>query len=100
MRAQIQGSGYSEAWFAGSQSFTIVPIDSESRGESELPIDRTPGPRATVLRDGSMPETEANLIGEVFLWVEGGRLTDLEYWWVTDEMPEALPDPTQLIRRS
>jgi hypothetical protein len=100
MRAQIQESQYGEAWFGGSQSFTIVPIGAASGSGGESPLGRTPGPCATVLRDGSKPATGTNLIGEVVLWLEGGRLTDLEYWWVTDEMPDALPDPTQLIRKS
>jgi hypothetical protein len=47
--------------------------------------------RAIVVGDG---EEQA---GELLVWVEAGRLSALEYAWVTDEMPLALP-PVDRIR--
>lgn len=97
LRAQVEVSEYGEAWFEGSQSFTIVPgrsVTSPSRDRGRGP---TPGPQALVLRDGSKPMSEENFVGAVFLWLDDGRITDLEYSWVTDEMPDRLPELDQLI---
>jgi hypothetical protein len=29
--------------------------------------------------------------GGLMLWVDDGRLSALEYWWVTDDMPDGVP---------
>ena len=31
-------------------------------------------------------------LGELLLWLSGGRLASVEYAWVTDEPPTGLPD--------
>ena len=97
LRAQVEVSEYGEAWFEGSQSFTIVPgrsVTSPNRGRGRGP---TPGPQALVLKDGAKPVSEENFVGAVLLWLDGDRITALEYWWVTDEMPDRLPRLEQLI---
>jgi hypothetical protein len=30
------------------------------------------------------------------LWVDDGRLSALEYWWVTDEKPEGFPPASSI----
>lgn len=35
--------------------------------------------------------TGAEYEGGLIVFVESGRLSALEYWWVTDEMPAAMP---------
>lgn len=32
----------------------------------------------------------------LILFADGGRLSGLEYWWTSDEMPDAFPDPEQI----
>jgi hypothetical protein len=55
------------------------------------------------LTDGPIPVRAINLgrgeepMGELLVWVEAGHLSALEYAWVTDDMPVALP-PVERIR--
>ncbi|GAA1438445.1 hypothetical protein [Leifsonia poae] len=93
LRAQIDASEYGEPWFRGARSFTIIPVSNAPvyEADSGPSAERTPGPGAQVLKDGSQPLHEGNLIGEVFLWLRAGKISDLEYSWVTDEMPDSLP---------
>lgn len=56
------------------------------------------GPRAETFTDGPAPGRFAvrqahDVVGEVLVWVKGGRLSALEYAWVTDAAPEGMPDP-------
>jgi hypothetical protein len=46
-----------------------------------------PAPVAAQVIDGN-----GNYLGELLLWVTGGRISGLEYSWVTDEVPSRLPD--------
>lgn len=34
--------------------------------------------------------------GEILVWVEGGRLSGLEYAWVTDDVPTRWPRPDEI----
>jgi hypothetical protein len=34
----------------------------------------------------------------LLLFVDGGRLSGLEYWWTTDDMPDGFPEPDQIGR--
>jgi hypothetical protein len=35
--------------------------------------------------------SDAEVVGTLLVWVEDGRLSALEFGWVTDEMPTSLP---------
>jgi hypothetical protein len=62
---------------------------------------RTEGPASDLpdgpLREGALvvgADGEPN--GDIRVWVEDGRLAQLEYSWFTDEMPLEYPPPDQL----
>lgn len=52
--------------------------------------------------DGPLPvravsvDASGGPIGEVVVWVQGGRLTALEHAWYTDEPPDHFPRPSEL----
>ena len=91
LRRQVATAMAGETWGpAGSPSFEIVvPPDS---------------PRAT-LPDGPISaaaqviDAQGAYLGELLVWVSDGRVSALEYAWVTDEPPVRLP-PTSEIRVS
>ncbi|MEV3904068.1 DUF4926 domain-containing protein [Mycobacterium sp. NPDC050551] len=63
---------------------------------------RTPGdsPSADV-PDGPLPvrafvPNADEYRGEILIWVQGGRLSGLEYAWVTDEVPSRWPRPDEI----
>ena len=98
LMAQIEAARYDGAWFPGSQSFEIATDTDVSpywSGE-DIGGGRQIGPGCTVRVDGSLPDSESNYIGEVFLWIVDGRLSALEYSWVTEDMPTELPRLDQL----
>jgi len=74
------------------QSFTLV---SYLRDTYLSPREYHLGVRSMAI-DGSLPDSESNYIGEVFLWLVDGRLSALEYSWVTEDMPTELPRLDQL----
>ena len=39
---------------------------------------------------------EEPYIGELILWIANGRLSSLEYSWITDYPPTTLPDPSSI----
>jgi hypothetical protein len=44
---------------------------------------------------------ERDYRGELLVWVESGRLTALEYAYVTEDVPDSLPDLEEIeVRRS
>lgn len=75
-------------------------------------VDETPGRWArfavpeevekVVLPDGPLREIPAivdsngTLTGELIVWVTGGRISDLERPWYTDQAPDSWPDPENL----
>ena len=98
LMAQIQAAQNDAAWFAGSQSFDIVTdtnVPPYWSGE-DIGGGRQIGSGCTVRIDGSLPDSETNYIGEVFRWIVDGRLSALEYSWVTEDMPIELPRLEQL----
>jgi hypothetical protein len=97
--AQIDVAEHDGWWFEGSQSLDIsTPVDAPPYAAGRmLSGGRQIGPGCSVLADGSLPSSDSNFIGEAFLWLQDGRLSAMEYWWVTDEMPDALPRLDQLI---
>jgi hypothetical protein len=46
--------------------------------------------------DARVTGGDGNYEGELLLWLEGGRLSALEYAWVTDDPPVALPSPDRI----
>ncbi|WP_394613781.1 hypothetical protein JNUCC0626_28245 [Lentzea sp. JNUCC 0626] len=63
-------------------------------GSASLDVDTT-GPAAEV-PDGVLPidapvHVAGEYVGEILLWTAGGRLSAIEYAWVTDEPPTHLP---------
>lgn len=51
--------------------------------------------------DGPLPgrfpvRQRGRLVGEILVWLKGGRLTGLEYAWVTPEAPHGMPDATEV----
>jgi hypothetical protein len=51
-----------------------------------------PGPHS----GGDVFDQDGNPIGGMMLWITNGRLSALEYWWVTDEPPSELPKLHQI----
>jgi len=52
-------------------------------------------------RDGPLPGRAmvyegSSLVGEVMLWVEGGRLTGMEQAWYADHAPDRWPSPDHI----
>jgi hypothetical protein len=75
---------------AGSPSIDIAVPESAPRAH----IPDGPVPVAAHVIDG-----EGSYLGELLVWVAGGRVSALEYSWVTDEPPDKLPE-TSWIRVS
>ncbi len=74
----------------------VLASASPAQGPSlDLVVPETapPAPRA----DGPVPvaadvlDDRGDYMGELLVWVTGGRLSGLEYAWVTDEPPQSLP---------
>lgn len=82
LREQVPTATYERPWFEHSLSFDIgLPA-------TVPPAPLPDGPQA----DGDWAWTEDDQpTGNFLLWVEGGRLTALEYAWITDEMPTEYP---------
>jgi hypothetical protein len=97
--AQVDLAEHDGWWFEGSQSFDIsTSIDAPLYLAGRMiGGGRQIGPGCSVLVDGSVPVSDTNFIGEALLWLQDGRLSAMEYWWVTDEMPDSLPRLDQLI---
>ena len=67
-----------------------VPSSSAPARSVENPV---PGGPTVVNDDG-------DVVGGLLLWLdEVGYIECLEYWWVTEEMPTALPDPSHIRSR-
>lgn len=57
--------------------------------------------RVQGFRDGPLPGRfpvthDGEIVGEMLVWVEDGRLAGLEYAWVTDDAPTGMPDPADV----
>jgi hypothetical protein len=74
---------------ASNQTNWIVDIKTRSDAPAtDLPHEPFPG-RAFVSSDSAYQ-------GEVIVWVEGGRLSGLEYAWITDAPPTRWPRPNEM----
>jgi hypothetical protein len=62
---------------------------------------RTPGNGRIKLPNGPFPafayvRTGSEYRGEILLWLKDGRLSALEYAWVSDDLPTRWPRPDEL----
>lgn len=67
----------------------VTMIELEVDVPSAPPLDYPDGP----LPGRAFVGDPENPIGEMLLWVTGGYLSLLEYAWLTDDVPIALPHP-------
>jgi hypothetical protein len=68
-------------------SFEIEVVDAAPRSSFRdrlVPVD------AVVIDD------EGSILGDILVWVSQGRLSGLEYTWITDQPPRSLPAPTSI----
>ena len=57
--------------------------------------------RVEGFRDGPLPGRftvthDEEIVGEILVWLEDGRLAGLEYAWVTDDAPTGMPEPADV----
>ncbi|WP_143047127.1 hypothetical protein [Amycolatopsis xylanica] len=63
---------------------------------------RVPAARGGTARSGPIPvralvnDESGDLLGEVLVWVNDGKLAALEYAWYGDDMPSSWPDPANI----
>ena len=78
--------------------------ETEVRHEAPWVLDlRPPGPpiASVPVRDGPLP-LEASVYsnsvyrGDILIWVAGGRLSGLEYAWITEAPPSRWPQPHEI----
>lgn len=88
LREQLGRASVVRSWTPeGSPSFDIsVPKDI---GSSSIDSDIAPVVAEVVDSTGSY-------IGELILWLTDGKLSALEYSWVTKEPPKYLPEISQI----
>jgi hypothetical protein len=86
LRRQVEDAFATRHWIEGLPSIDIMVGESSPAASSPVssPITRT-------VIDGS-----GNPVGFMILWVEEGRISALEYAWVTDDPPTHLP-PSEWI---
>lgn len=89
LRSQLAAATVIRNWEpAGSPSIDIfVPA-----AQPTAPVPDGPVPVAAQVLDAA-----GDYLGELLLWVTDGRISGLEYSWVTDDPPARLPD-TRLVR--
>ena len=81
----------------------LAEVSGESGASLELTVPSSEP--VSQRRDGPVPvsahvyDETGRYLGELILWVAWGRLTSLEYAWVTDAPPTSLP-PLAAIRMS
>lgn len=91
LRAQLKLARVSRAWPpTGSPSIDL-----------EIPPDAPPAPisEAVLSMDVRVNDTRGRYTGELIVWLTDGRLSPLEYAWVTDSMPHSLPPVEELVVR-
>lgn len=75
-------------WAAGSVSVDLRVTE---------PMQRAAMATELVPVDAHVHDRSGDYVGELLVWTdEGSTLAGLEYAWVTDEMPSALPSVEQL----
>ncbi|MFF0613556.1 hypothetical protein ACFYUD_33325 [Nocardia tengchongensis] len=86
--AQIPLTQVISTWGIGSPSVDLA-VPPEVVAASDL----TNG----IFANAAVTDRNGAPIGEVILWVEHGRLSGVEYAWYTDERPQSLPEPAQIV---
>lgn len=82
-----------------------VSAQWQPSGSPSIDLDISADLPIAQVADGVLPvdahvyDEAENYIGELLVWLSGGRLASLEFAWVTDEMPHSLP-PVSSIRVS
>jgi hypothetical protein len=95
LRGDFAGAGELRAQLASTTVFaqdpqTFLNLQVDRQNAAASPIANGPIPvRALVGQDRAVE-------GELLVWVEDGFLSALEFAWVTDEMPAALPRREQI----
>lgn len=91
LRAQLDSAKVSAKWQpSGSPSIDLdisADLPTAQVANGVLPV------------DAHVYDEAENYVGELLVWLSGGRLSSLEFAWVTDEMPLSLP-PVSSIRVS
>jgi hypothetical protein len=87
LRAQLDHVRVLKHWYEGSAS-----------------LDLSTGGPAAEIADGVLPvdaqvHEAGEPVGEIQLWIADGRLSAIEYAWVTDEPPTRLPPADQVTAR-
>ena len=90
LREQVGDAKVAKNWADNSPSIDIVVPESAERAR----LEDGPVPVAAHVADDS-----GEYLGELLIWVTDGRISALEYSWVTDDPPGELPDP-RMIRLS
>jgi hypothetical protein len=97
LRAQLATASYKAPWFPGAMSFEIHVEDGPHyAGGDAAPDGEGQVVRAQQVYRAGAEKVDANVVGSVFLWVKDGSLTGLEYASATEQVPTALPEPSQL----
>lgn len=81
LRQQVGEAFATRHWIEGLPSIDIMVAETSPAAPGRV---RSPMTR-TVINDSGIP------IGFVMLWVKEGRISGLEYAWVTDNPPTELP---------
>lgn len=87
LRSQIPSCTVGAAWVEGLPSIDLViphTVAAAPVADGQIPV------RAEVCGE------EGTYLGEICVWVKRGHLASIEYAWVTDNPPKALPATTAL----
>jgi hypothetical protein len=89
LREQVSEAFATRHWIEGLPSIDIMV------GET---IPAAPGTVASINRTLVINEA-GTTVGFLLLWIEAGRLSGLEYAWVTEEPPTDLPPDEWIINQ-
>jgi hypothetical protein len=90
LRKQVSNAKVAKNWADNSPSIDIVVPESAERAHLE---------DGAISVAAHVADDSGEYLGELLIWVTDGRISALEYSWVTDEPPSELPDP-RMIRLS
>ncbi|MFD4863507.1 hypothetical protein [Streptomyces atratus] len=82
LRSQIGQAEVVATWSPGSMSVDLRVLE---------PASRAPLNAGLVPVGAHVLDELGEYVGELLVWIEDGMLAGLEYAWITDEMPAALP---------
>jgi hypothetical protein len=73
----------------------VVAVWVDGQPSVDLAVPATVAPAAVpdgeIASGSEVRDRAGRYLGEVLVWVGGGRLSAIEYAWVTDEAPDRLP---------